>query len=182
MADSVDSAHPVRRVTVATQGRASRAAALTVLPALLAALLYGRHLAEGLVADDFEYASWAHAGLGTLLRHVTVDSSPQMVRPLPGLVWTLAALPLGAALLHGLSVLLHAANGLLIAASVRRRCPRPDGHAAGAADPGAARAVGEGESGVAQTAGDPAACCGNVAHHATIPATGSPESIQGVSE
>jgi hypothetical protein len=122
------------------------AAALTALPALLAALLYGRHLAEGLVADDFEYASWARAGLGTLLRHVTVDSSPQMVRPLPGLAWMLAILPLGAALLHGLSVLLHAANGLLIAASVRRRGPGSAGHAAGAGDSGAARAAGAGEA------------------------------------
>lgn len=131
MADSVDSA-------VATQGPVWRAGALTALPALLAALLYGRHLAEGLVADDFEYASWARAGLGTLLRHVTIDSSPQMVRPLPGLAWMLATLPLGAALLHGLSVLLHAANGLLIAANVRRRGPGSAGHAAGAGDPGAA--------------------------------------------
>lgn len=94
--------------------------ALTALPALLAVLLYGQHLADGFVSDDFGYAAWARDGLTTLLRYLTVDSSPQVIRPLPGLAWMLATLPLGAALLHGLSVLLHAANGLLAAALVRR--------------------------------------------------------------
>jgi hypothetical protein len=112
------------------------AATLTALPALLAVLLYGRHLADGFVADDFGYATWARDGVATLLRYLTVDSSPQVIRPLPGLAWMLATLPLGAVALHGLSMLLHAANGLLVAALVQRGAPGPAGPPAAAGDPG----------------------------------------------
>ena len=128
------------------------AAALTALPALLAVVLYGRHLADGFVADDFGYATWARDGLATLLRYLTVDSSPQMIRPLPGLAWMLATLPLGAAVLHGLSVLLHAANGLLVAALVRRGGPGPAGRPVAAGDPGAAWTAAARDPGRAWTA------------------------------
>ncbi len=114
------------------------AAALPALPALLAVLLYGRHLADGFTADDFGYATWARDGLATLLRYLTVDSSPQVIRPLPGLAWMLATLPLGAVVLHGLSVLLHAANGLLVAALVQRGGSGTAGRPAAAGGPGAA--------------------------------------------
>jgi hypothetical protein len=128
------------------------AAALTALPALLAVLLYGRHLADGLVADDFGYASWARTGLATLLRRLTIDSSPQMIRPLPGLAWLLATLPLGAALLHCLSVLLHAANGLLVAALVRQGDPGSAERQEAAGEPGAAWTAVAREPGRAWTA------------------------------
>ncbi len=134
--------------------RSPRAAALAAaaLPALLTVLLYGRHVADGFVADDFGYAIWARTGLVTILRFVTVDSSPQMIRPLPAVAWMLATLPLGAALLHGLSVLLHAANGLLVAAIVQGGDPGPAGRPVAAAETGAAWAAAAGEPGTAWTA------------------------------
>jgi hypothetical protein len=128
------------------------AAALTALPALLAVLLYGRHLVDGFAADDFGYATWARDGLATLLRHLTVDSSPQVIRPLPGLAWMLATLPLGAVMLHCLSVLLHAVNGLLVAALVRRGDPGSAGRPLAAGDPGAAWTAAAREPGRAWTA------------------------------
>jgi hypothetical protein len=93
---------------------------LAAAPALLAVLLYARHLGEGYLADDFLYLDWARAGLGVLLRHVTTDSYPQMIRPLPAVVWATSRSGSGAAILHGVSVLLHAAAGLLVAAVIRR--------------------------------------------------------------
>jgi hypothetical protein len=87
----------------------------------LVAVLYGRHLGEGLLADDFLYARWARQGWGVLLRHVTVSSTPQMIRPLPGLLWELTRSPAGPLALHALSLLLHLGNGLLLAAFLRRR-------------------------------------------------------------
>jgi hypothetical protein len=115
-----------------------RALAAAALPAVLAVVLYGRHLADGFLADDFGYATWARDGLATLLRYLTVDSSPQVIRPLPGLAWMLATLPLGATVLHCLSMLLHAANGLLVAALVRRGGPGPAGRPVAAGGPGTA--------------------------------------------
>ena len=92
-----------------------------LLLALLVALLYGRHLGEGLLADDFLYTRWARQGFRVLLRHVTVGSTPQMIRPLPGLLWELTRSPAGPAALHALSLLLHLGNSLLLAAFLRRR-------------------------------------------------------------
>ena len=113
--------------------RSAALAAASALPALLAWALYGWHLGDGLLADDFLYASWARTGIRELLRHTTIASIPQMIRPLPALVWMLVLLPSGAVLLHAVSVALHAANGLLVAAIVRR-CARE-----GAGDGSAAR-------------------------------------------
>jgi hypothetical protein len=101
--------------------RIARPRGTALLFTLLVALLYGRHLAEGLLADDFLYARWARQGWGELLRHVTVASRPQMIRPLPGLLWGLTRSPAGPFLLHTLSLLLHLGNGLLLAAFLRRR-------------------------------------------------------------
>jgi len=140
------------RLPASPRAPALAAAALTALPALLAVLLYGRHLADGFAADDFGYATWARDGLATLLRYLTVDSSPQVIRPLPGLAWMLATLPLGAVVLHGLSVLLHAANGLLVAALVRRGGSGPAGRPQAAGDPGAAWTAAAKEPGRAWTA------------------------------
>jgi len=88
--------------------------------AVLASVLYGRHLGEGYLADDFLYAGWAREGAAALVAHTTVASSPQMIRPLPGLAWLLSLLPAGALLLHALSLGLHLACALLVAALVRR--------------------------------------------------------------
>src|SRR5205807_6366514 len=119
------------------RSRRAPALAAAALPAGLAVLLYGRHVADGLAADDFAYAIRARTGLATLLRFVTIDSSPQMMRPLPALAWMLATLPRGAALLHCLSVLLHAANGLLVAAIVSRCDPGSPERPVAAGEPGA---------------------------------------------
>ncbi len=105
---------------------------LLAAPALLAVALYARSLGCGFLADDFLYLHWARIGVATLLRRVTVDSQPQMIRPLPAAGWLLGGLPGGAALLHGIAVALHAAAGLLVAAIVRRQ-------AAGGRLPAAAR-------------------------------------------
>jgi hypothetical protein len=86
----------------------------------LALALYGRHLGEGYLADDFLYAGWAREGAAALLAHTTRASSPQMIRPVPGLVWLASRLPAGAVLLHGLSLALHVACALLVVAVVRR--------------------------------------------------------------
>jgi hypothetical protein len=128
------------------------ALAAAAVPALLAVLLYGRHVADGFVADDFGYAIWARGGLATLLRFLTVDSRPQMIRPLPGLAWMLATLPLGAALLHCISVSLHAANGLLVAAMVRQGRRGSAGLPVAAGEPGTGRPPAAGAPGTAWTA------------------------------
>jgi hypothetical protein len=80
----------------------------------LVALLYGRQIRDGLLSDDYLYASWAGESVGSLLRHVTVDSYPKVLRPLPALLWVAIRLPQGDLLLHLLSLLLHAANAFLI--------------------------------------------------------------------
>jgi hypothetical protein len=97
---------------------------MALLLALLVALLYGRHLGEGLLADDFLYTRWARLGFRVLLRHVTVGSTPQMIRPLPGLLWELTRSPAGPVALHALSLLLHLGNSLLLAAFLLRRGAR----------------------------------------------------------
>ncbi len=109
------------KASPSTEGASPDAGTTALLLALLVAVLYGRHLGEGLLADDFLYARWARLGWGELLRHVTVASTPQMIRPLPGLLWELTRSPAGPLVLHALSLLLHLGNGLLLAAFLRRR-------------------------------------------------------------
>lgn len=92
----------------------------------LAFLLYGRYLTVGYLADDFLYLRWFEEGMGELMRRVTWLSDPQMVRPLPALAWALSALPYGAALQHGLSVLLHGCVGILLARRVGGEVPDAD--------------------------------------------------------
>lgn len=81
----------------------------------LALLIYGRHLGDGYLADDFVYRTWLQEGLPELLRRMTTASNPQMIRPLPAFAWLLSALPAGAAWQHGLSILLHGLCGVLVA-------------------------------------------------------------------
>ncbi len=89
----------------------------------LVAVLYGNHLGDGYLSDDYLYLGWAEQGLGELLRHVTVDSAPRMLRPLPALTWLLDRFDHGAVLLHALALGLHALAGILVAriARLRRR-------------------------------------------------------------
>lgn len=94
--------------------------ALALAPALLALVLYARSAPLGFLADDFLYLDWARHGVSQLLRHVTVASNPQMIRPLPALAWLVGQLRHGALLLHGVSLMLHAAAGFLVALIVRR--------------------------------------------------------------
>jgi hypothetical protein len=49
----------------------------------LVALLYGRYIRNGILSDDYLYATWAGESVGSLLRHLTVDSYPKVLRPLP---------------------------------------------------------------------------------------------------
>jgi hypothetical protein len=87
-----------------------------LVPAALAVGLYVWSLGCGFLADDFLYLNWMRRGLGVLLRHVTVASDPQMIRPLPALGWWLVGgFGWGAAAMHGVSILLHAAMGVLLA-------------------------------------------------------------------
>ena len=104
--------------------RLASAAAPALVVVLLTVVLYGRHIADGFLADDFAYASWARQGIGLLMRRFLRGSShwQQSIRPLPGLTWMLSRVAGGAQLMHGLSLLLHAANGLLVADIVRRGC------------------------------------------------------------
>lgn len=93
-------------------------------------LLYGWLLGVGYLADDFLFLGWRADGLGTLLRRVTVDSQPQMLRPLPVLLW---GLPGGAALLHALSLSLHGLAGALVARlAIQQGAPAGAGLALGA--------------------------------------------------
>lgn len=112
--------------------RASTPALGTAALAGLVLLLYGRHLAGGYLADDFLYLSWWREGWGELLRKVTVDSDPRMIRPLPALAWALSELPAGAALQHGLSLLAHALCGALVARLAARAAGPALGLALGA--------------------------------------------------
>jgi hypothetical protein len=88
--------------------------------ALLTFLIYGRHLVDGYLADDFLFLSWWNEGLGELLRRVTVDANPRMIRPLPALAWGLYELPGGAAVHHALSLVVHAACAWMVARLARR--------------------------------------------------------------
>jgi hypothetical protein len=101
------------------------ARSLLFVPPVLALALYAPALGVGYLADDFLYLNWMRGGVGALLRHVTAGSNPQMIRPLPALAWTVGALPGGAVLLHGLSLLLHAAAGLLVAVVIERAPASP---------------------------------------------------------
>lgn len=94
----------------------------TLLPFVLGVLLYLPSLSVGLLSDDFLYLAWARDGVGEVLRHLTVDSYPRTVRPLPGLAWWLGALlpAAGAVLLHALSALLHGLVAALVTALGRR--------------------------------------------------------------
>ena len=89
---------------------------------LIAFTLYGRHLGDGLLSDDFLYALWLDDGPGQLLRKVTVDSDPRMIRPLPMAGFLLGA-SFGTALQHGLSILLHGLNAVLVSLLAERRGP-----------------------------------------------------------
>jgi len=86
----------------------------------IALLLYGRHLRDSLLSDDFLYAQWASEGLRTILRRTTAASNPQMIRPFPGLLWMLSRLPAGSVLLHAVSLALHAASAWLLGLLLRR--------------------------------------------------------------
>jgi hypothetical protein len=87
---------------------------------LLTLLIYGKHLGDGYLADDFLFLSWWRDGIGELLRRVTVDANPRVIRPLPALAWGLSELPGGAAVHHGLSLLVHAATAWMVVRLARR--------------------------------------------------------------
>jgi hypothetical protein len=86
----------------------------------VALVLYGRHLGDSLLSDDFLYAKWAAEGLRTILRRTTIGSYPQMIRPIPGLLWSLSRAAAGIPLLHAVSLALHVANAWLLGAILRR--------------------------------------------------------------
>jgi hypothetical protein len=88
----------------------------------LAVLVFGRNLGDTFLSDDYLYVDKWRDGLGALLRSVTVASYPQMIRPWPALFWMLSSLTAGHVMLHVLSLLLHAANGSLLALLIWRRC------------------------------------------------------------
>jgi hypothetical protein len=97
----------------------------SLLPAFaliaVTALLYGSHLADGLLSDDFLYASWASESFGSLLRHLTIDSYPKVLRPVPALFWLATRAESGHFLLHLLSILVHGANAVFIFRILRER-------------------------------------------------------------
>ena len=97
---------------------------------VLAFALYGRHLGEGLLSDDFLYAHWRDLGLRDLFAHLTWDSNPRMIRPLAILPWWLGGLAGGVVLQHALSVLLHGLTAGLTA-RLAERCRPGTGSAAG---------------------------------------------------
>jgi len=83
--------------------------------AALAFLLYGRHLGSTYLADDFLFLRWSDEGIVSLLRHTTVASNPQVIRPLPALLWLMGGLRNGYVFHHLVLIVVHLANGLLIA-------------------------------------------------------------------
>ena len=96
---------------------------LDPFPPLLAALLYLPSLPVGFLSDDFLYLAWAGDGPAELFRRLTVDSYPQVIRPLPGLGWWLASVLGGAGgglFLHLVSLLLHALSSLLVTVVAER--------------------------------------------------------------
>jgi len=62
---------------------------------ILAIGLFGSHLRDGYLSDDFQYVVWARRSLTTLLAHLTISSYPQVLRPLPALAWLLSRLASG---------------------------------------------------------------------------------------
>jgi len=87
----------------------------------LVLVLYGRHLGDGYLGDDFLFLAWLEEeGFAGLLRRLTVDSMPRVIRPLPAFAWLLGDLPAGAALHHALSLLLHGTTGVLVARVAER--------------------------------------------------------------
>src|SRR5215475_12480339 len=78
-------------------------------------LVYGRVLRGVYLSDDFLYIAWWRDGFLTLLRKVTIDSYPRMIRPLPAIMWGLSDVAGGYVALHVLSLLVHAINGSLVA-------------------------------------------------------------------
>lgn len=93
--------------------------------AALAFGIYGVHLGDGFLSDDFVYAHDAGEGLGQLVRRLTVDSYPRSLRPLPALVWLLARLPDGAFFIRLVDLLLHWLNAFLLACAVSIRSRGP---------------------------------------------------------
>ena len=88
---------------------------------LIAVLLYGSHISDGFLSDDYLYISWASESVGKLLAKVTSESYPRMIRPVAALPWAMAKGAHAAAILHALSILLHATNAFLIALIIRKR-------------------------------------------------------------
>lgn len=87
---------------------------------LVTLLIYGTHLNEGLLADDFLYAHWLDQGFDELLRRLTLASDPRMIRPLPGLGWWVASGTGGVWVQHALSLLLHTLCAFLVARLAER--------------------------------------------------------------
>ena len=86
----------------------------------VAAVLYGPSLGIGYLGDDFLYLEWLDQGFGELLRKLTVDSNPRVIRPLSTLGWTLTQLPAGGFLLHALSLGLHTLTALMVVVLIER--------------------------------------------------------------
>lgn len=100
----------------------------------LSALIYGRHVADGPVSDDFLYLRWLDDGPLELLRHLTVSSDPQMMRPLGLVGWLLTLLPGGLGWLHTLTLGLHGIAGWQVSRTAALLgASRPAAWAAGAA-------------------------------------------------
>jgi hypothetical protein len=98
---------------------------LTVLPLIaglcsLVFVIYGHHLREGLLADDFLYTAWLDQGPAELLRRLTTTSNPRMIRPFPALGWWLASVFGGVFIQHAVSLLLHGLCAVLVARLAER--------------------------------------------------------------
>jgi hypothetical protein len=106
---------------------AARRGPFFLLLLALVLLVYGGNLGDGPLSDDELYLERAERGAIPLLRSVTADSSPQMIRPWPAMFWLLPAGRAQLPLLHLLSLLLHAG----VAALVARLAARQAGNAAG---------------------------------------------------
>jgi hypothetical protein len=85
-----------------------------ILLFLAGLVIFGSHLQDGYLSDDFLFVLWAKRSLATLLAKLTVKSYPQVIRPLPALAWMLSRCASGSLLLHGLSLMVHAANSVLV--------------------------------------------------------------------
>jgi hypothetical protein len=83
-------------------------------------VIFGSHLQDGYLSDDFFFVLWARRSLATLLAKLTFASYPQVIRPLPALAWMLSRCASGSLLLHGLSLMVHAANSALVLILARR--------------------------------------------------------------